>query len=150
MSLKYRDVTGKETPIAGLNGLSGELVPSVSYYQSGEVTVPSIEANGYWLTTVTFSSAMPDTDYVVVADYTATGGSRTFAIVSNLGKTTTGCNISVRNTTSASIEAGTIAWQAFKLMTDESRAIDEQAIAQNASDIATLKARVAALEAKLA
>lgn len=37
MSLRFRNSQGTETPVAGLNGTSGELVPSVALKQSGSV-----------------------------------------------------------------------------------------------------------------
>ena len=45
MSLKYRNASGVETPIAGLNGTSGELVPSTTYIQSGQVSIGEVNAN---------------------------------------------------------------------------------------------------------
>ena len=67
MSLKYRDWQGNETPVAGLNGTSGELVPSVSLVQSGTVNF-SCGADSWTTVDVTFATPMPDTDYLVNTD----------------------------------------------------------------------------------
>ena len=137
MSLKFRNAAGVETPIAGLNGLSGELVPSVSYYQSGSKTSDTTS----WSTgetgtfSINLSENMPDTDYIVVPTLSVVGVS---AIVH--AKTVNSFKVTVRNDRAETIAASiTLYWQAFKLMTDESRALDEQAIAVNTSDIAALQ-----------
>ena len=135
MSLKYRDVNGVETSIAGMNGLSGELVPSVSYYQKGNFTITSQASGAVKNNAVTFSTPMPDADYVVVA--TTSQGAECRLDVR--GKTTTGFNIQTYNMSSNTAPTVTVQWQAFKLMTDESRVLDEAAIEQNAADIEDLQ-----------
>ena len=127
MSMKYRDANGVETPVAGLNGTSGELVPSVSYYQSGNKTSDTTS----WSTgetgtfSVNLSENMPNADYIVVPTLSVVGVS---AIVH--AKTVNSFRVTVRNDRAETItQAITLYWQAFKLMTDENRALDEQAIA---------------------
>lgn len=68
MSLLYRDSSGNETPIAGLNGLSGELIYGASTVKSGTNTnvVGTTDAGFETTYTVTFDSPMPDANYTVV------------------------------------------------------------------------------------
>ena len=127
MSMLFRDANGVEHPVAGLNGTSGELVPSVSHYQSGNKTSDTTS----WSTgetgtfSINLSENMPDADYVVVPTLNVAGVS---AIVH--AKTANSFRVTVRNDRAETIaQAITLYWQAFKLMTDESRALDEQAIA---------------------
>ena len=122
MSLKYRNGQGVESPISGLNGTSGELIPSVSYYQQGQSETTSVEANVGKPITITFSTPMPDADYVV-----ALGNFAEYCYFSINDKATSGFKVYVRPTTSSANFK--FSWQAFKLMTEESIALDEQAIA---------------------
>ena len=124
MSLKYRDALGVETPISGLNGSSGELIPSASYVQSGEITVPQKSSGDTYEATVTFSTPMPDTTYIV--NLTPMTTSVIHAVVTS--RTVNGFSVQCRfiNTSQASHR---ILWTAFKLITNEDRALDEQAIA---------------------
>ena len=138
MSLGQISRTGAKVPIAGLNGLSGELVPSVSYYQSGSKTSDTTS----WGTgetgtfSINLSENMPDTDYIVVPTLNVVGVS---VIVH--AKAVNSFKATVRNDRAETIaQAITLSWQAFKLMTDESRALDEAAIAQNAADIDAIEA----------
>ena len=105
----------------------GELVPSVSYYQTGNKTSDTtswgIGETGTF--TITLSTAMPDTDYIVVPTLDVVGVS-----LSVHSKTVNDFKVTVRNDSAETIaQPITLYWQAFKLMTDESRALDEQAIA---------------------
>ena len=128
MSLKFRNANGVETPIAGLNGTSGELVPSVSLYQSGS----KLSDTDNWVPgdsgvfSITFSTPMPDADYDVILGIDTPEINVSVAY----DKTVNGFKAKVENVSSVTY-AGRIEiyWQAFKLMTDESRALDEQAIA---------------------
>ena len=126
MSLKYRNASGVETPVAGLNGTSGELVPSNSLLQSGTATATA-NLNSY--AEVTLSTPMPDTDYQVVLSM----GRAVDIYAEVVNPSTTGFRIKYHNTDSSDV---TIKWTAFRLITDEAREADEAAIAQNASDIA--------------
>lgn len=129
-----------------------ELVPSVSYYQKGTVTLTQeIAPNGYASVDVTMPKAMPDTDYVVV---TKVGGgfwhTATVHVNATENLSASTFRISIGNPgTIDTIPANTLLvdWQAFKLMTDESRALDEQAIAQNTSDISDLQDDVESIQA---
>ena len=137
MSLGQISPSGAKTPIAGLNGLSGELVPSVSYYQKGTVAVPETAVNGYGTIQVTFGTAMPDTDYVVALGYGATTvAGMTYTVAS---KSKTGFVFVYTNTGLGTENSHQMAWQAFKLMTSEQTALDEAQIEANKSDIASLK-----------
>ena len=128
MSLKFRNQNGVETPVAGLNGTSGELVPSVSLYQSGS----KLSDTDNWVPgdsgvfSITFSTPMPDADYDVILGIDTPEINVSVAY----DKTVNGFKAKVENVASVTY-AGRIEiyWQAFKLMTDESRALDEQAIA---------------------
>lgn len=128
MSLKFRNQNGVETPVAGLNGTSGELVPSVSLYQSGS----KLSDTDNWVPgdsgvfSITFSTPMPDADYDVILGIDTPEINVSVAY----DKTVNGFKAKVENVSSVTY-AGRIEiyWQAFKLMTDESRALDEQAIA---------------------
>ena len=137
MSLGQISPSGAKVPIAGLNGLSGELVPSVSYYQKGTVAVPETAVNGYGTIQVTFGTAMPDTDYVVALGYGATTvAGMTYTVAS---KSKTGFVFVYTNTGLGTENSHQMAWQAFKLMTSEQTALDEAQIEANKSEIATLK-----------
>lgn len=131
MSLKYRDGQGNETPVAGLNGTSGELIPSVSLYKTGSVTF-SCAANSWNTVEVTFNTPMPDADYQVILDSSANA----YVHVQNVTrKFTTGFIAIVWNRDELN-KTGVIEWQAFKLMTDEATALDEAQIAQNTKNFA--------------
>lgn len=139
MSLKYRDSQGTETPVAGLNGTSGELVPSVSLYQSGTIMMPEdIAVNAFASYIVTFTTPMPDTDYVATVDFSNSAGHRTYGLISCMNKTVNGFTIFIRNIDTAElpITADTIVWQAFKLMTDTVHEADAAHIAQNTANFA--------------
>lgn len=161
MSLKFRDANGVEIPVAGLNGTSGELIPSVSYYQTGflnfsnltdafaDVTILNIENQSVQYR-VAFSTPMPDTDYVVVVDVHNTNLQ---VEVASADKTVNGFIVTVRNLVATmradrgeTTDGFTYAlgdnyfnWSAFKLMTDESRALDEAEIADLSDRVETLE-----------
>lgn len=131
MSLKYRDSTGTETPVAGLNGTSGELVPSVVLMQSGTAWFEAVSAGQYASKQITLDTPMPDTDYTVVVE-----NSEYRYTVYVTSKTVNGFYIGVGNVTDeASITRG-IKWTAFKLMTDEVHEADSAHIAQNTANFA--------------
>lgn len=133
MSLKYRDSQGTETPVAGLNGTSGELVPSVSLYQKGSQAF-SCAANSWTTVDVTLNTPMPDNDYQVILD----SGATAYVHVQNvMRKSTTGFVAIVYNRDSLSSEEGVLNWQAFKLMTDEVHEADSAHIAQNTANFAS-------------
>ena len=70
MSLLFRNGQGKESPIAGLNGTSGELVPSVSMYQTGSFGVAALPAGGYTNSgEISLQTPFPDTDYIITFDF---------------------------------------------------------------------------------
>lgn len=131
-----------------LISLSGELVPSVSYYQKGTYTpAGEVQPQEDLAFTVTFATPMPDTDYLVDWWYgAAISGVLQIAIRE---RTTTGFSGVLRNVGTNSVSAQNCAfnWTAFKLMTDESRALDETAIAQNTSDISDLQDDVESIQA---
>lgn len=138
MSLKYRNSQGNETPVAGLNGTSGELVPSVALKQSGVINVEVTEINVLVEKTVTLSSSMPDTNYeVIITPPNVPNG--TWA-VSN--KTTTGFIFTFLKTAG---NTGNVAfnYSAVKLMTNEDRALDEARIEQNTTNFASAFSEVA-------
>lgn len=136
MSLKYRNASGVETPVAGLNGTSGELVPSVALMQSGIATFSEIDVGAVGFVEVTLSTPMPDTDYLVqvYSDNTATSDHRFtwFVRINSASKFT----IYATNTYTTALTPEALKWTAFKLMTDESRALDEARIEQNTANFA--------------
>ena len=137
MSLKYRDSSGNETSVAGLNGTSGELVPSASLMKSGTLTIPATTAGGNGQMSVTFDTAMPDTDYVLNFESV---GNAWYNLTLQAQKTVNGFTVVYQNVdTTASSGAASINWQAFKLMTDEQTALDEASIAQNTANIADIQ-----------
>ena len=142
MSLKFRNANGVETPVAGLNGTSGELVPSVSLYQSGS----KLSDTDNWVPgdsgvfSITFSTPMPDADYDVILGIDTPEINVSVAY----DKTVNGFKAKVENVSSVTY-AGRIEiyWQAFKLMTNEDRALDEARIEQNTTNFASAFSEVA-------
>lgn len=132
MSLKYRDSQGTETPVAGLNGTSGELVPSVALKQSGSSEqIGSLAANAGKLITATFATPMPDADYELILNpANAQIGCTVTA------RTTTGFTLYVSNNSDATISASSVDYVAFKLMTDTVHEADAAHIAQNTANFA--------------
>ena len=141
MSLKYRNSQGVETPVAGLNGTSGELVPSVALQQSGTTTSFNVGASTFIQVTINFDTPMPDTDYTVIAEPISSASSVAAAgITVTVGsKTVNGLMCQVYNSYSAEQNVK-LDWTAFKLMTDTVHEADAAHIAQNASDLEKLKA----------
>lgn len=131
MSLKYRNSQGVETPVAGLNGTSGELVPSVALMQSGTVNF-SCDANSWTTVDVTFTTPMPDTDYLVNTD---SGEAAYVHVQVATTKRTTGFTMIVWNRDAVS-NTGIIRWTAFKLMTDTVHEADSAHIVQNTANFA--------------
>lgn len=132
MGMYFRDIDGNESLIAGM-GRSGELVPSVSYYQRGTTNVTVSQLNTAYTVTVTLSTAMPDVDYVVVVH---SGAGNALARVKS--QTVNSFIIEVFKIAGGT-GALTCTWQAFKLMTDESRALDESQINENTTSIEALQ-----------
>lgn len=132
MSLKYRDNSGNETPVAGLNDTSGELVPSVSLMQSGTTTATSVGANSKVDGRVTFTNAMPDTNYQVILATNGTEGGITYSI---WNKDINGFDFTIVNNNNLNLSIS-LQWTAFKLMTDEVHEADEAQIAQNTANFA--------------
>lgn len=132
MSLKYRNGQGVETPLAGLNGTSGELVPSATYLQKGVFAVPDLNPTvlNYTSVNVTLTAPMPDDDYIVVIEGCPTGiGTNPYAFTIR-NKTTTGFTVIATTAFQdvTMISGRDIEYQAFKLITVEEIALDEQAI----------------------
>lgn len=122
MSLLYRDNNGNETPVSGLNGLSGEVVYGASTVRTGTVTITAKET-AYGTYGVTFAEPMPDDDYVVNLSISGLSGgnwhNKTFN-VSYENKTKNGFVICVGKPNDTAIEAGVIVkYTAFKLFTVE-------------------------------
>lgn len=137
MSLKYRDSQGTETPVAGLNGASGELVPSVALQQSGTVTCNISTSDNLAKATVTFSTPMPDADYIINIEVTAwSGGGDLGTNISISGKSKNGFTIRQYVADAAHTSSMTYKWQAFKLMTDQVHEADAAHIAQNTANFA--------------
>lgn len=134
MSLKYRDSQGNETPVAGLNGKSGELVPSVALKQSGSVKNTSTISQTLSYQTINLATPMPDTDYVVNVE-------STLAIcVEVYNKTTTSFTLALfapQEYGTITIDTVRFSWTAFKLMTDTVHEADSAHISQNTANFAS-------------
>lgn len=139
MSLKYRDSQGNETPVAGLNGTSGELVPSVSVIRSGTYTPSgSVQVQEDLSFSVTFSEPMPDNDYQVIFGSSSNNTSSGTIQCAVRSRDTTGFTGVVRNVgvDAIPVASGIFTWFAFKLMTDEVHEADSAHIAQNTANFA--------------
>lgn len=137
MGILYRNSSGIETPVAGL-APAGQLVPSVSLYQKGSITnTTSIASKDYVRIEITLNTPMPDTDYVVDLQ-TMQGHGLANAFCDAYGKTNSGFAIILANPSDNNVPANQIqvVWRAFKLMTDEDRALDEAKIEQNTKNFA--------------
>lgn len=133
--------TGQLSRVAGKTA-NGELIPSVSMYQSGTVVITAKET-AYGTYGITFPEPMPDDDYIVNLSISGLSGgnwhNKTFN-VSYENKTQNGFVICVGKPNDTAIEAGvTVTWQAFKLMTDENRVLDEQQIAEHETEITAIQ-----------
>ena len=137
MSLKYRNSQGVETPVAGLNGTSGELVPSVALQQSGTTTSFNVGASTFIQVTINFDTPMPDTDYTVIAEpISSTSSVAAAGITVTVGsKTVNGLMCQVYNSYSAEQNVK-LDWTAFKLMTDTVHEADAAHISQNTANFA--------------
>ena len=141
MSLKYRDSQGNETPVAGLNGTSGELVPSTALMKSGvaSVSMPNTSSLDQLFTVqVTFDTPFEDANYVLNVDQCEVSEAEINRV---FDKTASGFYIAVmynrqRTTVPSYNVTARIPWQAFKLMTDEVREADSAHIAQNTANFA--------------
>jgi len=113
MSLLYRNQSGNEKAIAGLNGLSGELVYGASTVRQGLINVPSIDAESTADVTVVFDTPMPDTDYQVTIEYPTVGTLNLICWVKN--KTANGFILGVGRPMDKESQPNVIKYTAFKL-----------------------------------
>lgn len=127
MSLKYRDSQGNETPVAGLNGTSGELVPSISLVLTGTISLPEQAAHSQSDMTIQLPQRMPDSDYEVFFEQTL--GNQGYRILTVHGKSIDTFTLTSFNADVGVAAATSVSYKVVKLMTDEDRALDEQAIA---------------------
>lgn len=139
------EITDKNgTTKATVKNVSGELIPSVSKYQTGSVGNPALpQSKKYAAVTVTFDEPMPDTDYVVTFDRDDQNWADTIVQISSTNKTVNGFKIlftNVHSSASISEDAFNVNWKAFKLITDAALLADEQAIQTNADNIAAIQA----------
>lgn len=140
MSLKYRNSQGTETPVAGLNGASGELVPSVALYQQGSITIQATQ-NAVSTANVVLSTPMPDVYYIVNLELNSApaipsmGSIGIHAVSSPSRKSVNGFEIAIYNDTDTDASV-IVQWQAFKLMTDTVHEADSAHIAQNTANFA--------------
>lgn len=130
MGILYRDSNGTERVLAGL-APAGQLVPSVSLYQKGTDTTSTISTGGYVNMEITFTTPMPDTDYEINFNTNLTGG----IVFTVMSKTVSSFVVNIKNLNDRELTV-TFTWQAFKLMTDEDRALDEAKIEQNTKNFA--------------
>ena len=150
MSLKYRNSQGVETPVAGLNGQNGSLVPSVALVQSGTVTCNISTSDNLAQATVTFSTPMPDADYIINIEVTGWGGAGNLGTnISISSKSKNGFTIRQYVSANVSTSSMTYKWQAFKLMTDTVHEADSAHIAQNTANFAPAFSEVTSIFTKL-
>ena len=132
MSLRFRNQNGEEQVVAGL-GISGELIPSASYVQRGTINVTDMGTSNdktYKDYNVTFQTPMPDADYEVTLTSNNLFSADVLPSLTKNGFSVRVKNYALTNGTSY----GDINWTAFKLITNEDRALDEQAIADLQTD----------------
>lgn len=140
MSLKYRNSQGVETPVAGLNGQNGSLVPSVALYQQGRITIQATQ-NAVSTANVVLSTPMPDVDYIVNLELNSApaipsiGSIGIHAVSSPSRKSVNGFEIAIYNDTDTDASV-IVQWTAFKLMTDTVHEADAAHIAQNTANFA--------------
>lgn len=133
MSLRYRNNQGTETPVAGLNGTSGELVPSVALYQTGSFEVDSLPAGGYTNSgVITLQTPFPDTDYIITLDF-----AHSSLVAGVIQKTVSNFKVTIGNIDpNGGTGASVCYWKAYKLMTDTVHQADSAHIAQNTANFA--------------
>ena len=112
MSISVKNSGGDWVQCAG----QGRAEYGASTMRSGSVTTPVIAGNSYATVEVTFSTSMPDADYIAVLS--ARNANWTKACYTVTTKTASGFVIACSNTTSAEMPAQTIDYTAFKLYTD--------------------------------
>ena len=144
MSLYYNNNAGVLTPVSGLNGQSGELVVGTSSVRTGTVSSGTMVSYYYKDISVTFSSPMPDADYVVELGLTnaSTTSVMTGCEVVADSKTASGFKVrffSKEKAATTTDQTWTASYKAFKVYKAED-------ISQAQDDIATLKASLAALQ----
>lgn len=140
MGIFYRANDGTERVVAGL-APAGQLVPSVSLYQSGTASGASAQTTTlnpgeFTIITISLPTSMPDSNYVVQA---GTDSAYILAEESPSVRGTTSFRLYLTNqslTETVDVSEVTIKWQAFKLMTDEVTALDETRIEQNTKNFA--------------
>lgn len=120
MSLFYNNNAGLLLPISGLNGQSGELVIGTTDVRTGTCTIPPItptSTDPWEIETVTFSTPMPDTNYMV--DYQLTGSYWNNVMIYVGEKRTTGFDLNISVTSGGIIPQNTliVKWKAFQVHT---------------------------------
>lgn len=132
MSLQYRASDGTETTVAGL-APAGQLVPSVSLYQTGSFEVAALPAGGYADSgVISLQTPFPDTDYIITFDF-----AHSSLVAGAIEKSASNFHVVIGNVDPAAGTNPSICyWKAFKLMTDESRVLDETHIEQNTANFA--------------
>lgn len=133
MSLRYRNSQGTETPVAGLNGTSGELVPSVASIRTGNALFSTV-STGTSSYSVTFATPIEDISECGISVWMATGITKVLATAYHL--TTTGFEVTIRNDNSFTLDSCRLYYCVFKLMTDTVHQADAAHIAQNTANFA--------------
>ena len=130
---KVDKTTGELTVVAGKN--VSTMVPSVALQQSGSVSgasalVTTLGPGSFTILTVSLPTSMPDSNYVVQA---GTDSAYILAEESPSVRGTTSFRLYLTNqslTETVDVSVVTIFWQAFRLVSDQTTALDEQAIAK--------------------
>lgn len=150
MSMLFRNQNGVETPVAGLNGLSGELVYGASTIRTGTVS-GTVSAGSYDYKTVAFSSAMPDADYLVDTSIIATNtnGNNLVYHVENDTKATNGFRFILRNLNDKDSITYEIHYTVYKLYSVESLVDLETSVSSLEDNVELLQTNVSALDSKV-
>jgi len=113
MSLRFRDANGAETVLAGLTP-GGNLEAGAVAVRKGILTLSGSTSGGWWSGSATFSSPMPDTDYVVVFEPTSTVQVN-LELIQISNKTVNGFSAQSINPQSAGVSSWDINFTAWKI-----------------------------------
>lgn len=133
MSVNKRNPDGTLTPLASLG--IGKLVPSISLVLTGTISLPEQAAHSQSNMTIHLPQRMPDPDYEVFFEQTL--GNQGYRILTVHGKSIDTFALTSFNADVGVADATSVSYKVVKLMTDESQALDEAAIAQNTANFAS-------------
>lgn len=135
MSILYRDAAGREMNVAGLGGMSDELVYGASTVRSATVTVTDhIEG---WQTaecSIVFGEPMPDADYIVELQCISDG----FSIINAKDKTKDGFTVVIGRNHSTATDKVVFEYTAVRPYIAQDVTELQGDVAQNTQDIAAI------------